>query len=539
MVLCDRADMISHDQDESSRYTDSIRVPPARTSWAQLKKMNAFLRRLLDGAGIAALVLYPMYQTASLRPWSLRMHSPLPLTDFALALVTNLLLVTLFGAILWTWIGPTRVGEWVRICLPALYAAGVLEGIYLYQTDSPDYRYFLRILVVTLLLVLALRLFWPTAHHWVQEIRRAVGVGLAVFFVFVLVQLVRLAFWHPPQTIVANAAAADARSSASRPRVIWILMDELSYNQVFGERAAGLDLPNFDALRQVSTLYTDVAPVTELTETAVPSLLEGRPFTQVFDTDDNHVLLAAEGEPFSPFVASATPFAEAKRVGMTTGVVGWYNPYCSMLAPYVDHCYWTYQTLQPVVFLVGDGFWRNIEDAWMRYAIVLFPRLGERALDDQRKVYEDLTGRAKGALEDNQLDFVFLHLPLPHPPGFYDRKKAKFDASGHASYLDNLALADRTLGEFLPILRASSRWDQTSIVICGDHSWRTFLWIHSGHWTEEDAAASHGGHFDPRPMLMVHQAGQTTAAAIDHPVSLLKAHEILGNLIRGQQAGAQ
>ena len=502
---------------------------------ASLKKMNAFTRRLLNGAGIAALVLYPMYQTASLRPWTLRMHSPLPLTDFALALIANLVFVTLIVALLWTSIGPTRIGGWMRTCLPALYIASVLEGIYLYRTDSPDYRYFLRILVLALLVIWGLRFFWPAGYHWIQELRRAAGVGLAVFFVFVLVQLARLAFWHPAPTLAADATLADPQPPAVRPRVVWILMDELSYNQVFGERAPGLDLPNFDAMRQVSTVFTNVAPVTELTETAVPSLLEGQPFIRVSDTSDNHVLLAAQGKPFSTFEASETAFAEAKQLGMTTGVVGWYNPYCSMLAPYLDRCYWTFQALQPGSFLVGDGFWRNVEDAWERYAIVFYPRLQERLIDSQVKVYEDLTGRAADALKNDQLDFVFLHLPLPHPPGFYDRKKAQFDTSGRASYLDNLALADETLGGFLTILRASPRWPATSIVICGDHSWRTFLWIHSGHWTAEDAAASHGGRFDPRPMLMVHQALQTAPTTVDRPISLIKVHDIVESLIRDER----
>ncbi len=501
--------------------------------------MKTLIRRSLNGAGIAAVVLYPMYETASLRPWSMRMHSPLALTDFALALILNLAIVTLIVAILCKWIEDTRLGDWIRTCLPAFYAAAIAEAIFIYQTDSSNYRYVLRVLVLALLLIWAFRFFWPAAYHWLQEVRRAVAVGLVAFFLVVLVQLVRLAFWRPAPNMVENVMAADPQAVASRPRVIWILMDELSYNQVFGERFPGLNLPNFDALRQVSTVFTNVKPVTEQTETAVPSLLEGQPASKVFTASDNRVFLTVQGQPPSPFQAAETPFAEAKQLGMTTSVVGWYNPYCSMLAPYLDQCYWSYPALQPAVFLVKDGFWRDVGDAWERYAIVLDPRLRERLLEYQAAVYEDLDGRAKQALENNQLDFVFLHVPLPHPPGIYNRKTGQFDASGDASYIDNLALSDKTLGEYLAALHASSRWPETSIVVCGDHSWRTYLWEASGHWTAEERAASHGGVFDPRPMLMVHRAGQSSAAVIDHPVSLLKVHEIIGSLLRSQQPELQ
>ncbi len=493
------------------------------------------MRRLLNGAGIAALVLYPMYQTASLRSWSMRMHSPLALTDFALAMLVNMAVVTLIVAVLCKWIEDTRLGDLIRTCLPALYAAAAVEGIFLYETDSNNYKYFLRVLVLALLLIWALRLFWPAAYRWVEEVRRAFAVGLVAFCLVVVVQLVRLVVWRPAPNMVENSLAADPQPAASHPRVIWILMDELSYNQVFGQRFPGLELPNFDALRQVSTVFTNVAPVTEQTETAVPSLLEGQPVSAVSDTSDNHVLLTIHGQPPTPFLSPETPFAEAKQLGMTTGVVGWYNPYCSMLAPYLDQCYWTYQALQPAVFLVGDGFWRDLEDTWIRYAIVIYPRLRQRLLNNQAKVYEDLNDRAKQALENNQLDFVFLHLPLPHPPGFYNRRTGQFDASGNTSYIDNLALSDKTLGELLTTLHASPRWPETSIVVCGDHSWRTYLWKASGHWTAEDRAASHGGVFDPRPMLMVHGAGQSSADTIGRPVPLLKVHDIVDGLLRSQQ----
>jgi hypothetical protein len=325
---------------------------------------------------------------------------------------------------------------------------------------------------------------------------KALG-GLGIFCLLVVAQLLHLATWRPVPNFIEDKSLADAVSPESRPRVVWILMDELSYNQVFAQRTAGLDLPNFDKFRQSATVFTNVTPATDNTQTAIPSLLLGRLVDRVGYTWDNHYLLATQGQSLHAFPVSETPFAVAKSQGLTTGVVGWYNPYCSMLAPYLDDCYWNYQAHMPAVFVIGDRFWRN------------------------------------------QPDFVFLHLPVPHPPGFYNRRTGQFETINRASYLDNLALADKTLGELLATLHASPRWANTSIVLCGDHSWRTHMWRGTRHWTREDEMASHGGVFDPRPMLMVHQAGETTPATIDRSIPLIRIHDILDNLIRGEQPDFQ
>ena len=54
---------------------------------------------------------------------------------------------------------------------------------------------------------------------------------------------------------------------------------------------------------------------------------------------------------------------------------------------------------------------------------------------------------AQKLITDEQIQFVFIYLALPHPPGVYDRHTQRIRNGG--SYLDNLALADRYLGELL------------------------------------------------------------------------------------------
>jgi arylsulfatase A-like enzyme len=467
------------------------------------------------------------------------MHSPVPLTDFALAMIANLALVSLAVALLWIWLERTRAAKWIRFCLPALYFYCAGECFYLYRTGDPSAKGLLGSAGLTLCLTWVLYRLWPQTRRPVEFVcGKALG-GLGIFCLLVVAQLLHLATWRPVPNFIEDKSLADAVSPESRPRVVWILMDELSYNQVFAQRTAGLDLPNFDKFRQSATVFTNVTPATDNTQTAIPSLLLGRLVDRVGYTWDNHYLLATQGQSLHAFPVSETPFAVAKSQGLTTGVVGWYNPYCSMLAPYLDDCYWNYQAHMPAVFVIGDRFWRNFADAWLRYWIAVNHGQRERSLVYQAKVYENLTGRANRLLAQNQPDFVFLHLPVPHPPGFYNRRTGQFETINRASYLDNLALADKTLGELLATLHASPRWANTSIVLCGDHSWRTHMWRGTRHWTREDEMASHGGVFDPRPMLMVHQAGETTPATIDRSIPLIRIHDILDNLIRGEQPDFQ
>jgi hypothetical protein len=98
--------------------------------------------------------------------------------------------------------------------------------------------------------------------------------------------------------LVRKPSQLSCSASANKPRLVWILFDELAYKPVFEARDPSLQLPNFDRLRSESTLYTDMTPIAYRTTRAVPSLLLGRAVTDVdlhraepipgSDWDDSH-----------------------------------------------------------------------------------------------------------------------------------------------------------------------------------------------------------------------------------------------------------
>jgi hypothetical protein len=81
-------------------------------------------------------------------------------------------------------------------------------------------------------------------------------------------------------------------------------------------------------------------------------------------------------------------------------------------------------------------------------------------------------------------------------------------------------------------LKASPRWQETTVIVQGDHSWRTELWESLPAWTDEDDAASRGI-FDQRPAVIIHQAGQTTPATVSTPWSVLNVHQVLESVLHG------
>ena len=137
-------------------------------------------------------------------------------------------------------------------------------------------------------------------------------------------------------------------------------------------------------------------------------------------------------------------------------------------------------------------------------------------------------------LANPSIDFLFLHMPIPHPYGFYDRSKKKFSTK-HTSYVDNLALADRYLAHIRTLLEQKNQWDSSTVIVMGDHSWRTSqIWKDSMTWTGEDETASQGGVFDPRPGYIVKLPHQQTPARIDGAFSAVSTRALLDALMHNK-----
>jgi hypothetical protein len=486
------------------------------------------MKKAAQAWAFAAILLLPNYVDMTSSEGDARMRSPVPLTRIALAHLTDMVLVALAFAGLMALL--RRLHAWPKLrwvlmaLLPVLLFARNLDVM---PFDVPAIAVVAGGLVWTCVSAL---LLWK-APKIAVKLSNAGGSLLAGFAVFALVmtwQLAQATMWRPgPQAFATQIA----ESSPNKPRLVWILFDELAYKPVFEERDPSLSLPNFDRLRAESTLFTDMTPIAYRTTRAVPSLLLGQPVTDVEYTAQNQYLVQiGDDSHWKTFDANASLFGVAKQRGLTTSIVGWYVAYCPVFVGIATDCYWSNEDAQdrgPTS--TGASFAENV---WFPMRI-----LAEKIASPSRAWADVAAWNAEGhivsvknvrdhalnTIANSQADIIFLHLPAPHPPAFWDRKMGTFAVGG--SYLDSLDFSDRLLGQILSDLETQPRWASTTLIVQGDHSWRTAMWRPLPGWSAEDERASRGGQWDPRPVLMIHTPGQKSAETVAKPTSVMYVHD--------------
>jgi hypothetical protein len=387
--------------------------------------------------------------------------------------------------------------------------------------------------VLALLLLLLRPLVFDRCVKGVQIFYAIAGFGLLVIAPRIGYQALR----YEPREQISFARADLPAVPPSAPRVVWILMDELSYDQTFQSRQSDVVLPNFDSLAKSSIVFSALRPVGTATENVLPALLLGRPIVDLRKpyVDPPSYRTTPNG-PWQRFAQNETIFAEAHSYGWTTGVVGWYIPYCRLLPDVLDRCSWQYSEPGRQDLSGGLGSTNSVSENILvmvpfRGKIGVLLHLPIRGLTElHRSDYTAVMARAKDILNDSRIRFLFVHLPVPHPPGIFNRKLNMLSDQG--TYLDNLVLADQSLGDLRSILQSTPAANNTTLIVSSDHSWRTFRWRSTGNWSADASQASRGS-YDPRPVLMVQLPGASTGEVIAKPVNLLIVHRILQSLLRG------
>lgn len=356
--------------------------------------------------------------------------------------------------------------------------------------------------------------------------------------------------WIIPQCIFLalaphRAPAFDLSSAAPPPqtelRVVWVLFDELSYKLTFDEPKLRNSFPNFQQLKTESISFAKLSATGVSTDRVIPSLLLGRNLSSIRSTWRGKLLsYDSANRHWREYNPSQSLFGEAREHGWNPAVAGWYNPYCRVFASVLTTCSWTpgIQMIMPIETYGASGNKSAFANA-LALPIHFFERLSlnqsdrtdERLLLQNVADFQSVMNRARSLIDNPNLHFVFIHLPLPHPPGLYDRRTHQLCACGN--YLDNLALADRTLGEFRQRIEQSPLAAHTILVVSSDHSWRVPIWRFGGDWTDEEEQISQGK-FDTRPVFLVHFPGQKEAFPINAPLSELAEHRMISSILTGE-----
>jgi hypothetical protein len=305
---------------------------------------------------------------------------------------------------------------------------------------------------------------------------------------------------YPPSAYADGPLVGSLQSRPSDIRVVWIIFDELSQTIAFGNRPAGLQLPNLDRLRSESFYASSAIAPADSTERSIPALTIGQPVLEAIPEGPDDLRLRTPSRS-TPFAWSSIPnvFDSARGLGFDTAVVGWFHPYGRVLNRSLTRCYWIAGWLvsgieervepQPL----ADAMW---DRARLQFAVLplvghLPGMSGRYRRMEKLKQFPYLLDRADEIVADASIGLALIHLDIPHPPAIYSRSEGKMTANGPIGYLDNMALVDRTLGELRQKIDSAGLGNRTAILVSADHGWRTNLWRGGAEWTDTEEAASH------------------------------------------------
>ncbi|HXE89544.1 MAG TPA: sulfatase-like hydrolase/transferase [Terriglobales bacterium] len=392
-----------------------------------------------------------------------------------------------------------------------------------------------------------LALILLAVRRWQRPLARVASVLLLIASPFVLVtgtqgvwllyQLQRMDFANAP-AIQPPSPADPARP----PRVLWLVLDEMDQRLAFAERPPSLPLPQFDRLRSQALYAPNAYPPGRMTELSMPALFTGKLVARTEPRGSDELLLWFGDEKGNvadqprPWTAEPGIFARARN----TALIGWYHPYCRVLRG-LSQCAW-----QDGPLLLGavrrdasvaQTMWDQAEstlDTWFGLARWrLLPARLRRERQEDIRDYQALFDAGKKAAIDPALDFLVIHLPVPHPIGFYDRARGEFRLDGAPGYLDNLVLADRTLGELRAAMEQAGLWERTTVIVTSDHWWRADFWRRQPGWTAEDEAA-HAGRLDHRVPLLVRFPFQSSPLVFAKPVNTVLLHDLTLAILSGE-----
>jgi hypothetical protein len=443
--------------------------------------------------------------------------------------------------------GPVRIIIWSAFLLAI---PPILLHTYADFSSSEVPNWLSVLVAVTALLTLLVisvrwRKFQPTFEK-IQPTAATILGFLSLSGLLIFGQLL----WCAVQTRNLSPAPVLHRAQFTAPvtshqRIVWLIFDELSYQQLYERRFPGLALPAFDQLAAQSTVFTHAVPTGEYTRFIIPTLFTGLSVNEI-KVSSRGLLVSlhdSASDRWTPFDQHQTVFQDALDAGYNTGLAGWYNPYCRILPKVLDHCFWTYRESTPANLSPNRSLAFDILRPFHYLLLDTKHLLGHgpgAPSDESRDIrqhatdYRKLFAAGDEYLTDPSINFLFLHMPIPHPYGFYDRKKKSF-STRHTSYIDNLALCDQYLAHIHLLLDQQHQWDSTTLIVMGDHAWRTkLIWVNSATWTEEDAAASHNGEFDERPAYIVKLADQQTAGRIDQPFPILRTRAMLDAILENR-----
>lgn len=371
-------------------------------------------------------------------------------------------------------------------------------------------------------------------HRYRRQAVRIVAVILIILSPLFVVNFSH-ALWLHLRHVPVVEPLADKKSErnesitrADSPRALWIVFDELDQRTAFVDRPPSVDLPEFDRLRSQALYSLNAFPPGGETMISMPALTTGQLIANAVPASLNELNLTLADKSVVGWSKLPNVFSQAQSEGFKTALVGWYHPYCRIIGNSLDSCMWeplvteASPTLERMNLKQSMALWARTAFHRIPFAFRLFSKEANALTEQKRHHAEEymrlVSGAQRSILSDANL--ILLHFPIPHTPGIYDRATGSVSLAPQTQYVDNLVLADRTLGELRRTLETAGIWDSSTVLITSDH------------WNRESTAVN--GRRDHRIPFILKIAGQKTGVEYATPFNTILTRDLLMELLRGK-----
>lgn len=378
--------------------------------------------------------------------------------------------------------------------------------------------------------------------RWTRPLTTILTILLIIVSPVLLVSLWRsTSLWLDPHVPLGDTPKGTFLVTQT-PRVVWVVFDEFDKRIGFDDRPEDVRMPAFDRLRDESVSASHAYPPGSATMLSLPALITGRFVAKAKEVRPDELRLVfgdADGhaQETAGWSTTSSIFTRVRELGGDSALVGVYHPYCRILGSQLADCFAVpYSDLVSRESSIWGAMVLQLRRLTRNYPFFYRYEASEMRAE-HGKNHGLMLERARQQIRDSRFDLLFFHFLVPHLQGIYDRKARAITDSVDANYLDNLELADRVVAVLREELEDAGMWEETTLIVTSDHSFRTLHWREKMTWTKEEERFI-GSKRDHRVPLFVKFPSQTSGYQLVDPINGIVLHNLVLAVASGEVGDA-
>ena len=275
-------------------------------------------------------------------------------------------------------------------------------------------------------------------------------------------------------------------TAIDKTKIVWIIFDQLDSRYFEKEALEKYNLNNFSEIMSNSDYYKKYTPITDETTKEIPSILSGKNFSKYkYAIKEKKIRIKYndnDNDNYTFWDNNKTIFKTLKKNNLNIYINGWYHPYCTLFEEYYYKCFHTlygyFTTLKFRGFVKSFLFqfisifpgYEFLIEKFKINKLAIFTQKGSEFLEAKTN-FSNSSSDFLNTLKENKLDFYFLHSSVPHEPFIYNSNKKKLINNYYtekSSYINNLKLVDKFLGEVIKTLKKNNIFESSVIIAQGD-----------------------------------------------------------------------